>query len=191
MKYLRRLTNSFALIGAASCARPVAKPPAQPAAKGVRESDIETLELNIVSDPYHWTRAQRDSAMAVLATNRAKWAAYRPRTYEYWERGWCFCFLRWPGPHLLVIRNQRLVSATDTSRQKVDSAYVKAVGSKVAGIDALFSQLAVGIRDTSIAEVRVSYDAAHGYPVDITYDRALMVADDEFYVQVKHLRAIP
>ena len=59
------------------------------------------------------------------------------------------------------------------------------------GIDALFTQLAVGIRDTAFAEVRVSYGEAHGYPVDITYDRSLMVADDEFYIQVRHLRAIP
>jgi hypothetical protein len=68
---------------------------------------------------------------------------------------------------------------------------MKAVRGKVAGIDALFAQLAVGIRDTTIAEVRVSYDTAHGYPVAITYDRSVMVADDEYYVSVSHLRAIP
>ena len=147
-----------------------------------------TLEI---SNVFTWSSAQRDSAMAVLAANRAKWVAYRPRTYEYWEHGWCFCFARWSGPHLVVIRNARLVRATDTSRQTVDSAYMKAVGRKLAGIDALFEQLATGIRDTTIDEVRVSYDATHGYPVSITYDRWLTAADDEFYVKVSHLRAIP
>jgi hypothetical protein len=129
--------------------------------------------------------------MAVLAANRAKWAAYGPRTYEYRERGWCFCFSMWSGPRLLVIRDKRIVSATDTLRQKADSAYVKAARGKVAGIDLLFTQLAVGIRDTAIAEVRVTYDAAHGYPVAIIYDRSVMVSDDEFYVSVSHLRALP
>jgi hypothetical protein len=161
-------------------------------ATGVQASDVDTVVLITGSDVYRWNSAQRDSAMAVLVVNRAKWAAYRPRTYEYWEHGWCFCFsmLR-SGPRRLAIRNERLVSATDTSRRTTDSAYMKAVRGKPAGIDALFAQLAAGIRDTAFAEVRVSYDAARGYPVEITYDRSVMVADDEFYVRVSHVRAIP
>lgn len=187
---IRRLTSTLGLVGAAACARPIAQPPVPPRATSITES-IDTVALAKISGEPRWTTAQRDSAMAVLAANRAKWAAYRPRTYEYWEHGWCFCFSVWSGPRVLVIRNERLVSATDTTRKTVDSAYVTEVRGKVAGIDALFAQLAAGIRDTTIAQVRVSYDAAHGYPVDITYDRSVMVSDDEFYVRVSRVRAIP
>ena len=208
MEHFRRVASAAALLIGAACARPARQPSAPPVAApsvpavaapsvpavvtAVPMSDVDTVVLITGSDVYRWTSAQRDSAMAVLVANRAKWAAYRPRTYEYWEHGWCFCFsmLR-SGPRLLVIRNERLVSATDTSRRTTDSAYMKAVRGKPAGIDVLFAQLAAGIRDTAFAEVRVSYDAARGYPVDITYDRAIMVTDDEFYVRVSHLRAIP
>jgi hypothetical protein len=190
MEYFRRFTSAFALAGAAACARPIAQP-SVPVAAGTSVSVVDTVALDTISVGFRWTSAQRDSAIAVLEANRAKWVAYRPRTYEYWEHGWCFCFSMWSGPRLLVIRNQRLVSATDTSRQRTDSAYIKAVRGKVAGIDALFAQLAVGTRDTTFAEVRVSYDETHGYPVTITYDHSIMVADDEYYIRVSHVRALP
>ena len=149
------------------------------------------MVLRLLSREYRWSRAQRDSAMAVLTTNRAKWIAFRPRTYEYRERGWCFCYSMWEGPRLLVIQDARLVTATDTSRRMVDSAYTKAFRGKVAGIDALFAAVAEGLRDTTIAVVRASYDAVHGYPVSITYDRSVTVSDDEYHVDVSHVRVIP
>jgi len=200
METIRRVASAAALLIGAACARRAAQPSAPPVAvhsvppiaTEAPVSDVDTVVLFTGSDVYSWNSAQRDSAMAVLVANRAKWVAYRPRTYEYWEHAWCFCFsmLR-SGPRILRIRNERLVSATDTSRRTTDSAYVTAVRGKPAGIDALFAQLAAGIRDTAFAEVRVSYDAEGGYPVEVTYDRWIMVADDEFYVKVSHVRAIP
>jgi hypothetical protein len=83
---MRRLTFALALIACAR-ARPIAQPSAPPIAIGVRTLEIDTLELHSFSGAYRWTTAQRDSAMAVLATNRAKWIAFRPRMYEYRERG--------------------------------------------------------------------------------------------------------
>jgi hypothetical protein len=188
---MRRLAIALALVACAARERPVAQPSAPPIVTGVRTSVIDTMVLRSISGEYRWSTAQRDSAMAVLATNRAKWITFRPRTYEYREHGWCFCYSMWAGPRLLVIRDERLVTATDTSRRRVDSAYTKALRGKVAGIDALFAEMAEGIRDTTIAQVRVSYDAAHGYPVSVTYDRSIMGSDDEYHVDVSHVRAIP
>jgi hypothetical protein len=190
MEYIRRLANALALVVGAACARPIAQSSVPPVAAAVPESVVDSLALDRISIDYRWTGAQRDSAIDVLAANRAKWVAYRPDTYEYWEREWCFCFSMWSGPRLIVIRNERLVSATDTSGRRADTAYMKALRGKVAGIDALFARVAIGIRDTTIAEVRVSYDESHGYPVAITYDRSLFVADDEFYISVSHVRGI-
>ena len=132
--------------------------------------------------------------MAVLVDNRAKWVAHRPKRYEYWQRDWCFCFSVLTsrfGTRLLVIHDQRLVSATDTIRQQIDTAYMKAVGRKAWGIDALFVAVAAGIRDTTLDQVRVTYDATDGYPVAIIFDRWVMATDDESEITVSHFRAIP
>jgi hypothetical protein len=198
MEQFRRVARVATLLVGAACARPAGQPPTPPVAPPLvrtvapRVADGDSVLMFDFSDVYRWNSAQRDSALAVLKANRAKWTAYRPRTYEYWEHGWCFCFsmLR-SGPRVLAIRNERLVSATDTLRRTTDSAYLKANRGKPAGIDVLFARLAAGIRDTAFAEVRARYDAAHGYPVEITYDRSIMVSDDEFHVRVSHVRALP
>src|SRR6185503_9301891 len=99
MEHIRRVAGAAALLAGAACAHQAGRPPAPPAAQPsmpavateVSVPDVETVVRTGGSDVYRWNNAQRDSAMAVLVANRAKWAAYRPRTYEYWEHGWCFC----------------------------------------------------------------------------------------------------
>lgn len=189
--YTRQRASALLLASSIACAPQGASPAPRPVDAIVPTSAPDSVESFSLLASYRWNTAQRDSAMAVLMQNQVKWEQHRPLTYEYWEHSWCFCITMWSGPHLLVIHDKQLVSATDTSRRRTDSTYLKEWQGKDAGIDALFAQLASGIRDTTFAEVRVSYDEAQGYPVDITYDRSVMASDDELYVTVSHFTALP
>jgi hypothetical protein len=77
---MRRLAITLAVVACAARERPVAPPSASQVLTGVRTSVIDTMVLRSISGEYRWSTAQRDSAMAVLATNRAKWVTFRPRT---------------------------------------------------------------------------------------------------------------
>lgn len=185
-----RVITAF-LLASAACARPIASPTPGPAAAVVPLSASDSIETFSLVASYRWNATQRDSAIAVMLQHRAKWERHRPLTYEYWEHSWCFCITMWSGPHVLVIHDKRLLSATDTTRRTTDSAYSKEWQGKEAGIDALFAQIGAGIRDTTFAEVRVKYDEVQGYPTDIAYDQSVMATDDEQYVTVSNLRALP
>jgi hypothetical protein len=139
---------------------------------------------------YRWSARQRDSALAVLERRRALWASVRPRQYQYWENGWCFCFSSWPGPHRVTVRDARVVSATDTTGRMVDTAYGRTAPGVPGGIDALFDRIAKGIRDTAYAEVRVDYHSRGGYPTHVTFDRVVAMSDDEYYIDVSHFRRL-
>ncbi|WP_284349058.1 DUF6174 domain-containing protein [Roseisolibacter agri] len=138
-----------------------------------------------------WGPAQRDSALGVLARHRAVWAAARPRQYRYWEHRWCFCLSTWHGPHVVTVADGRVVSATDTTGRRSDSAYVRRAARRpLGGVDALFDDIAAGIRDTTYAEVRVAFDPARGHPTSVTFDRHPLASDDERHVDVSRLEPL-
>jgi hypothetical protein len=144
-----------------------------------------------ISPPQGWTRAQRDSALAVLERHRARWAAARPRQYRYRER-WDCAWIAPCGLNVVTVAGGRVVSATDTTGRHANAAYLRAAArGPVAGVDAVFAAAAEALRAARHDEVRATYDAARGYPTRVTFDADVNGYDDERVVRVTHFEALP
>jgi hypothetical protein len=176
------------VLGLVACARRAEVPPrAQPAVPARREPEVKTAPIT----PYRgWTRAQRDSALAVVERQRAVWAAARPRRYRYWER-WDCAWIRPCGLDVVTVADGRVVSATDTTGRHPNAAYLRAAArGPAAGIDAIFAEVAAVLRGARYEEVRVTFDPARGYPTRATFDEAAHAFDDERIVGVSHFEVL-
>lgn len=172
--------------------RPQSDPESQSSVVLLHDSLAETISpIQAPQLKPGWSVLQRDSALTVLQHFREVWSAIRPPRYRYWQEGSCFCFQVWPGPRVITIRDGRVLSATDTTGTRSDTALVREGATAPAGIDALFDRIATGIRDTTIDMVRVEYDRHQGFPTHVTFDRYVMASDDEYHLTISHLTAPP
>ena len=137
-----------------------------------------------------WSGRQRDSAIAVLERHRARWLTARPSLYRYRQEGACFCTQFWSGPRIITVAGGRVVSATDATGTRTDSAFVRAGSSQAGGIDALFDRVARSVQDSAVDQVRVDYDEARGFPTRILFDPSLLVNDDEYTLTISHVESL-
>lgn len=151
---------------------------------------VTITDMKAVPTEAGWGSRQRDSAMAILETNRRRWNAMRPPRYRYWQEGVCFCTRFWPGPRVITVVHGRVVSATDAAGTRTDSALLRRAPNQLAGLDALFDRIAESIGDGAIDEVRVDYDGRCGFPTRIEFDPSRLVNDDEYTLIISHFEAL-
>jgi hypothetical protein len=106
------------------------------------------------------TATQRASALAELDGQQARWHARHPWSYRYSESASCF----------------GVCTLSNGSRTRT----VTVRSGRSSSIDTLFAQIATAMRDTAFQAVKVRYDSLYGYPREVTFDRDLLVNDDEF-----------
>ena len=124
---------------------------------------------------------------AALAAARATWAARQ--VAGYWmtlERG-CFCPPEWRGPITVTQRAPGEVAMRYAASGEPVPAEVREHFHTVAG---LFDVVQRAL-DANAAEVRVTYDAAWGYPTTIWVDHDRNVADEEQGYTVTAFEALP
>jgi uncharacterized protein len=116
-----------------------------------------------------------DVARAELAAAEARWAAAGIRSYTIVEEPRCFC-----------LATVHTVTVTDGTVATVVSETEGGADGPTLGpwtVEELFAAIRTSI-DEGAVEVRVTYDAATGVPLDVWVDRERMMADEEWGVAV-------
>ncbi|HLT47333.1 MAG TPA: DUF6174 domain-containing protein [Rubricoccaceae bacterium] len=124
--------------------------------------------------------APGDTTRAALDAARARWEAAGLDDYRFVYQVTCFCPEEARGPFALTVRDGVVVEALFQGRA-MDPA-----DPRFATVDALFETLAEAF-DRGAASVRVTYDAALGYPAEAYVDYETMVADEELGFAVRDL----
>ncbi len=107
-----------------------------------------------------------------LAEARARWEDAGANDYAFTIRRSCFCPPEYSGPFRTTVRSGAVTEATREGR-RVDAAQLQ-----IPTIPELFQQIDDAYVNGA-ATVRVSYDAAAGYPVDVWIDQDEAMADEE------------
>lgn len=117
-----------------------------------------------------------------LQANRAKWQRAALASYTLVLQESCFC--AYTQPVRLYVVNDVIVRALPFSGDTaVSPAFFPTVGRLFAFIDDAITRHA--------AVLRVTYDPTLGYPVEIVYDGAVNVADDEITYRLSDLHESP
>lgn len=117
-----------------------------------------------------------------LEANRAKWQRAGLVSYTYTLQQLCFC--AYTQPVRLYVVNDVVVRALASSGDSaVSPQFFPSVDRLFAFVDDAIARRA--------AVLRVTYDPALGYPVEIVYDGAVNAADDEVTYHVTDLHASP
>lgn len=117
-----------------------------------------------------------------LQANRAKWQRAALASYTVVLRESCFC--AYTQPVRLYVVNDVIVRALPFSGDSaVSPAFFPTVDRLFAFIDDAIARHA--------AVLRVTYDPTLGYPVEIVYDGAVNVADDEVTYRLSDLHESP
>ena len=107
-----------------------------------------------------------------LESARDRWEDADIDDYTFTIRRSCFCPPEYIGPYRIMVRAGRITGVM------VDGRSVSAQQFQVPTVAALFDQLAEAY-SSGAAEVRASYDARIGHPVEIWIDQDRSMADEE------------
>jgi len=102
----------------------------------------------------------------------------------------CFCAFRSRMPIAVEVQNGETISMTypdGTLVAETDPNYE--IFSKHATIDRIFSELEAG-QSGAAEEVTVTYDSAHGFPIDIYFDYIKAAADDELSLTISDFEVL-
>jgi hypothetical protein len=117
-----------------------------------------------------------DDALDELARNRERWRSQRIADYQVRFRLICFCVLETTEPVILTVRRGSLVSVTRVSDGRpVDPTQWTG---RYYTVDEMFALIAEA-EARGADEVRVTYDAALGYPREVFLDEDQRLADEE------------
>ena len=119
---------------------------------------IRVAGARVISPRAHRSVASRDSALAELASSRARWQSIRPRAYRY------------------SLRRQGGWQARRTQQVAVVDRRARPAGPTA---DSLFAWAERAIRDTTLEVVVVSYHPRWAVPVFVGVDRGIMSTDDD------------
>ena len=144
---------------------PASRPPAR-AVPGV----IGVASARVISPRGHRSVTSRDSALAELASSRARWQSIRPRAYRY------------------SLRRQGGWQARRTQRVAVVDGRARPAGPTA---DSLFAWAERAIRDTTLEIVVVSYHPRWAVPAFVGVDRGVMSTDDDSELWVDDFVAAP
>ena len=117
-----------------------------------------------------------------LEANRAKWQRAGLASYTYTFQRLCFCAFTQPA-RLYVVNDVVVRAFASPGDSAVSPQFFPTVDTLFAFIDGAITRHA--------AVLRVTYDPTLGYPVEIVYDGALNVADDEITYHATDLHASP
>ena len=117
-------------------------------------------------------------------TSRAVWTATRPPSYDFTLAMSCFCDISVRRPVVIAV-----AGTTVTSRTYADDGtpFPAQYAASFPSIDGLFDMI-VAARAGNAAIASATYDAARGYPLQITLDSRSNVADDELYYTISNFR---
>jgi len=125
-----------------------------------------------------------ESRRAELDRNRERWRASGTASYTFVLARSCFCITEVTQPARIQVRNDSVVSVTAVADgRSLDPRYFMTV-------NGLFDVIDQGI-ERGAATLRVVYDPALGYPVEIDYDGATNVADDEITYRASAVTKTP
>jgi hypothetical protein len=123
-------------------------------------------------------------------TNLEKWQDAGVSHYRYTLHIVCFCAFTEDMPLTIEVQDGEVVSMTKADGSPVapdDLNYE--LFSRYATIDRLFSDLKANL-DGAADEVKVTYDATYGYPVQTDIDMIKEAIDDELYLTVSNFEAL-
>jgi hypothetical protein len=107
-----------------------------------------------------------------LDAARERWSAAEIDDYAFTVRRSCFCPPEYSGPYRTTVRDGRIAGVT------MDGRPVSAQQYEVPTVVSLFDRLAQAYA-SGAAEVRASYDARTGHPVEVWIDQDRSMADEE------------
>ncbi len=125
-----------------------------------------------------------DSTRAALDAARARWQAAGLDGYRFVYELSCFCPEEARGPFTITVRDGAVEEALYNGRP-MNPADERLYPS----VDALFDTLAEAF-DRDAETVRVTYDAALGYPTEAYVDYEAMMADEELRFSVRDLERL-
>ena len=127
-----------------------------------------------------------------LSRNKQTWQDANISHYRFELNLSCFCAFRDQMPLTIEVKDGEVVSVKDASGTAVstdDPNYQYFV--ELATIDRLFTELESVTGSADAGEVIVKYDSTLGYPTEASIDYIKEAVDDELYVTVSGLEALP
>jgi hypothetical protein len=122
----------------------------------------------------------REATQDELVAARQRWSASRITHYDAVMQRSCFCTEDFRAAARVEVRNGAVVAA-----QRLDGRPV-VEPSPYVSVERLFAEIQDAI-DAGASEVRVTYDAALGFPTTLYIDHSQMIADEETYYEVRDL----
>ena len=128
-----------------------------------------------------------ESRQKELDAHRALWDSHRAIDYDYYYRRSCFCMEDYTRKFEVQVRN-------DT----VDAAFYAEDGTAAPDallenwlptIDGIFDQIQSAI-DRSAYSMTIRYNETFGYPMSVSIDYEVMMADEELYVSASELEIL-
>jgi hypothetical protein len=127
--------------------------------------------------------AEGETTREALAAARARWEAAGPDAYQFVFTNGCFCPEDVRGPFTLTVRDGAVAEVRYQGRPvPVDTE-------RHLSVEAVFDRLEAAF-DRDADAVRVTYDAALGYPVTAYVDYEAMAADEEDRFELRDLVAL-
>jgi hypothetical protein len=130
--------------------------------------------------PDHGTIDDRNATQDELVAARQRWSAARITHYEAVMQRSCFCTEDTRAAARVEVQQGAIVAA-----QRLDGRPV-VEPSPYLTVEQLFVEIQ-GAIDAGASEIRVTYDAALGYPVSLYIDHDVQLADEETYYEVRDL----
>lgn len=117
---------------------------------------------------------------------RARWAAQNTLSYDYVLEVLCFCPFSEDGPVRVTVSNGAVVSRI---RVRDDAPVDSTAAGAFVSIDELFEIIGRAL-DSGAASISAVYDAALGYPLEISIDYIRNAVDDEVSWRASDLRLL-
>jgi hypothetical protein len=150
-----------------------------------RYAFVLALALTACESPTRPTDAafgdDRTATRAAFQQARGRWSSVGISDYDYDFRRSCFCAPPFTAPVRITVRSGHVtaVVSSDTGAPLSTQGYPS--------VDDLFGMLQEAL-DSNAYAVRVTYDAALGYPTRFYIDRDTRIADEELAVETSALQ---
>jgi hypothetical protein len=121
--------------------------------------------------------------------NLEKWKQTNISHYRYTLSISCFCAFTQDMPLTIEVQNDEVVSISKQDGTQVetsDPAYETYTAYST--IDQVFIQLQSAL--TEADEVKVTYDATHGFPLTIAIDQIKNATDDELWLEISNFEVL-
>lgn len=109
-----------------------------------------------------------------------KWKKQNFTDYEFTLTVNCFCTLETRGPHITVVKNNKIQSVNGESYDPNKHAAVKT-------IDQLFEVISVNLERKPFSKT-LGYDTKYHFPSSIYFDISQMIADEEIGYTVSNFK---